>query len=175
MAGLSPPSVVLRATLDGRSVELEVPASGPVSVRDEGHTVAMDVVPLEEVGAGGRLLSIGDESGARWHATVLPIGDDLWVFVDGEVFQIDVEQAHHTPTRRRARADGGLTAPMPATVMRILVEPGNAVARGDTILLLEAMKMELPVRAPRDGRVAAIHCKPGELVQPGVTLVELAD
>jgi 3-methylcrotonyl-CoA carboxylase alpha subunit len=174
MAGVSTSSIVLRATLEGRSVEIEVPASGPVAVRDEGHAVTMDVVPLEAVGADGRLLSIGDDSGERWQATVVPVGDELWVFIDGEVFQIDVEQAQHTPTRRRARTEGGSSAPMPATVMRILVEPGQRVARGDTLLLLEAMKMELPVRAPEDGRVAAIHCKPGELVQPGVTLVEIS-
>jgi biotin carboxyl carrier protein len=39
--------------------------------------------------------------------------------------------------------------------------------------VLEAMKMELPVRAPRAGRISAIRCKPGELVQPGIALVEL--
>jgi urea carboxylase len=39
--------------------------------------------------------------------------------------------------------------------------------------MLEAMKMELPIKAPRDGRVTAVHCKPGELVQPGVPLLEL--
>ena len=39
--------------------------------------------------------------------------------------------------------------------------------------MLEAMKMELAVRAPRDGVVTAVHCRAGELVQPGVTLVEI--
>jgi len=40
-------------------------------------------------------------------------------------------------------------------------------------VLLEAMKMELPIRAPREGRVKALHCRPGELVQPGTALVDL--
>jgi 3-methylcrotonyl-CoA carboxylase alpha subunit len=40
--------------------------------------------------------------------------------------------------------------------------------------VLEAMKMELPIRAPREGIIAAVHCEPGELVQPGVALVDLA-
>jgi biotin carboxyl carrier protein len=48
------------------------------------------------------------------------------------------------------------------------------VKRGDTLLMLEAMKMELPVRAPRDGRVSALHCTAGQLVEPGVDLLELA-
>ena len=62
---------------------------------------------------------------------------------------------------------------MPATVRRILVEPGASVAKGDTLLVLEAMKMELPVRAPADGIVASVSCREGDLVQAGVTLVEL--
>jgi 3-methylcrotonyl-CoA carboxylase alpha subunit len=42
------------------------------------------------------------------------------------------------------------------------------------VIVLEAMKMELPVHAPRAGIVAAVHCTPGDLVQPGVALLELA-
>jgi 3-methylcrotonyl-CoA carboxylase alpha subunit len=62
---------------------------------------------------------------------------------------------------------------MPATVIRVLVAPGATVARGDTLVMLEAMKMELPIRAPRDGVVRAVHCQSGELVQPGVNLLDL--
>ena len=66
--------------------------------------------------------------------------------------------------------------PMPdiVTVVVVNVEPGSVVARGDVLVVLEAMKMELPVKAPRDGRVRAIHCRAGALVQPGSPLVELA-
>ena len=67
----------------------------------------------------------------------------------------------------------GLAAPMPATVTAVNVTPGQQVETGDVLVVLEAMKMELPIRAPRDGRVKAVACKPGELVQPGVPLVEL--
>jgi biotin carboxyl carrier protein len=62
---------------------------------------------------------------------------------------------------------------MPATVVMIKAEPGQQVAQGDVLLMLEAMKMELPIKAPRDGRITAINCRQGELVQPGVPLVEL--
>ena len=62
---------------------------------------------------------------------------------------------------------------MPATVVRVDAIPGAAVHRGDTLIVLEAMKMELPVRAPGDGTVKAVHCKPGDLVQPGVPLIEM--
>jgi biotin carboxyl carrier protein len=62
---------------------------------------------------------------------------------------------------------------MPATVLKVLVAPGSPVKKGDTVIVLEAMKMELPIRAPRSGRVTALHCAKGDLVQPGVNLLEI--
>ena len=103
-----------------------------------------------------------------------------WVFFDGRVFVIDLSGTRGggagTATVPRGYAhddEMALASPMPATVATILVNPGQQVARGDVLLLLEAMKMELPIRAPRDGRIAAVRCRPGQLVQPGVPLIEL--
>ena len=96
-----------------------------------------------------------------------------WVFLDGEVFRFDVDTA---ATRRRGGAHHGpLSAPMPATVIRIVAQPGATVKRGDTLMILEAMKMELPIRANADGTVTGVHCREGELVQPGTTLIEIDD
>ena len=67
-----------------------------------------------------------------------------------------------------------MTAPMPATVIRIHVKPGDAVKKGQILALLEAMKMELPLRAPADGIVAAVHCRDGELVPADAPLIDLA-
>jgi 3-methylcrotonyl-CoA carboxylase alpha subunit len=77
-------------------------------------------------------------------------------------------------TRRRSAAatGGALTAPMPATVIKVQVKEGDAVKKGDVVVVLEAMKMELPIRALGDATVAAIRCKEGELVQADATLVE---
>ena len=63
---------------------------------------------------------------------------------------------------------------MPATVAQSRSRLAMPVARGDTLVVLEAMKMELPVRAHADGTVTAVHCREGELVQPGRPLVELS-
>ena len=62
---------------------------------------------------------------------------------------------------------------MPATVRRIDVRAGDVVQKGQTLILLEAMKMELPVRAAGDGTVTSVNCREGDLVQPGTILVEL--
>jgi acetyl/propionyl-CoA carboxylase alpha subunit len=64
-------------------------------------------------------------------------------------------------------------APMPATVIKIDVKPGDAVKKGDVLVVLEAMKMELPLHAPADGTVAAVRCAAGDLVPAEAVLVEL--
>jgi 3-methylcrotonyl-CoA carboxylase alpha subunit len=98
---------------------------------------------------------------------------DTWVFLDGRTYLVSDSSRGST---RRARVDEhALTAPMPATVLAIHVTPGQTVQRNDVVMVLEAMKMELPIRAPQDGVVKAIGCDVGELVQPGATLLELDD
>ncbi len=96
--------------------------------------------------------------------------DGCWVFLDGHVFSV----SETGPARTKRRDDhSALAAPMPATVMTVTVQPGERVSKGDVLIVLEAMKMELPIKSPRDGAVKAIACRPGELVQPGVPLLEL--
>jgi 3-methylcrotonyl-CoA carboxylase alpha subunit len=71
-----------------------------------------------------------------------------------------------------AATAGRVVAPMPGTVMRILAQPGVALARGAPLIVLEAMKMEHTLRAPADGRITALKCAVGDFVQEGA---ELAD
>ena len=71
-----------------------------------------------------------------------------------------------------AAAASRIVAPMPGTVTRILAEPGVDLRRGAPLLVLEAMKMEHTLRAPADGRLKALKCAVGDVVQEGT---ELAD
>jgi acetyl/propionyl-CoA carboxylase alpha subunit len=107
---------------------------------------------------------------------------DRWIFWEGQVFHGEWGVAGRKsddvagPDKVRPAyklQPTSLTAPMPARVIRILVQPGAAVKKGDTLVMLEAMKMELPVRAPADGKVAAVHCRDGELVQADAVLIDL--
>lgn len=106
----------------------------------------------------------------QWTVAVAGPADNRWVWIDGRVLRLDPPS---TGRSRGRSASNELSAPMPATVISVMVEAGATVVRGDTLILLEAMKMELAIRAPRDGAVKAIHCQPGELVQPGVQLIAL--
>jgi 3-methylcrotonyl-CoA carboxylase alpha subunit len=62
---------------------------------------------------------------------------------------------------------------MPGRVIAVKVAPGDTVMKGDELLVVEAMKMENAVRAPREGRVKSVSAQVGDMVSPGVVLVEL--
>jgi len=84
----------------------------------------------------------------------------------------DVDSAAHA----RGPADGGsatVTAPMPGTVVRVEVEPGDTVGARQALVVLEAMKMEIPVHSPFEGAVKAVHVAVGDRVAGGALLVEL--
>ena len=124
----------------------------------------------------GRILILRDSRG-EYRVT---IGENGCVSIDGVTMTATVstrgEEIEVQPEGRRRRAavgHGSLSAPMPATVVRVEVSPGTAVRRGDTLVILEAMKMELPIRASSDGIVKVVHCKPGDLVQPGIALIDI--
>ncbi len=73
-------------------------------------------------------------------------------------------------------ASGGessVTAPMPGTVLRVEVAEGDVVQARAPLVILEAMKMEIPVGSPFDGTVRAVHVAPGDRVAGGALLVEL--
>lgn len=100
-------------------------------------------------------------------------GERTWVFIDGRTFVIEPESREASERVHATDDQVALSAPMPATVLAVEVALGQAVAAGDLLVLLEAMKMEVPIKAPRAGRVKSVACREGELVQPGVPLLEL--
>lgn len=142
-----------------------------VTIRPDGEIEVADAAyAVTRISSGIYRVTSGDR---RWTVAVAGPADARWVSVNGRVAVVDTTPA--ATARRRTRSGGhdSMAAPMPATVVKILVAPGATVAKGDTLLVLEAMKMELPIRAPRDGVVTSIACEAGQLVQPGVNLLEL--
>jgi biotin carboxyl carrier protein len=130
------------------------------------------VASVKHVGDGVYLVEV-DGRAERVYVAGPP--EDRWAFWNGRVFRGDFRDSAVPGRARLARpmARHALSAPMPATVIKVHVKPGDAVKKGDTVVLLEAMKMELPIRATGDAVVAAVHCREGELVQADAPLVEL--
>ncbi|HLE12387.1 MAG: hypothetical protein A2504_01265 [Bdellovibrionales bacterium RIFOXYD12_FULL_39_22] len=81
------------------------------------------------------------------------------------------------PTRTRKKSGeaehGGMLSPMPGKIFKILVKEGEAVAKNQPLLIMEAMKMEHTIKANGDGKISKIHFKEGEVINGGVNLIEL--
>lgn len=98
-------------------------------------------------------------------------GDRRQLWVNGHTFT-------YRRVRRQAHAasghdTGSLSATIPAVVSEVLVNVGDTVIAGDKLILLESMKMVIPIQAPYDGTVTSINCAAGDAVQPNVPLVAL--
>ncbi len=135
--------------------------------------------------------------GDHWYT--VEVGDlsqsPVQVTVDGETFEVDVEAEVGPAPPRRGRPSGGLSvpdaptaapagsaapvdddilrSPMPGRVMSVLVRPGDAVAAGDEVCVVEAMKMEQSILAHRDGVVKTVFVQPLDSVNANDPLVEL--
>jgi acetyl/propionyl-CoA carboxylase alpha subunit len=138
-----------------------------VSIARDGR-IRVDGIEVDASPRPDGAVRLGESGLAAW---VVASGDARWVFLDGRTYVFEVQKGR--TARRQTGHHESLTAPMPATVRRIHVAVGDRVKRGDTLIVLEAMKMELPVKAATDGIVALINCRESELVQPGTTLIEL--
>jgi 3-methylcrotonyl-CoA carboxylase alpha subunit len=151
-------------------------------VRHHGATHVVEVLGAGEVRVDGQVLRVEGlgsdrclvtrEDGTRTVVARAGTGSSPWLFAGGHAWPVEVATGGARP--RSSAAGGDMMAPMPATVVAIAAAPGTRVQAGDAVVVLEAMKMELVVRAPRAGEVAAVHCRVGELVRPGTRLAELA-
>ena len=139
-----------------------------VTILDDGR-VRVDDVEVAVKANGDGSLRVGSPGRTGWSVAS---GNTRWVFLDGHLYEFEVQQAGRG-RRRTGSHHGSLAAPMPATVRRINVKVGDRVERGATLLILEAMKMELPIKSQAAGIIEAINCQEGDLVQPGAALIEI--
>lgn len=160
-------------TVAGRTWLVEV-VGGRVVVDGtawEAHAAGIPETPLVHLLLGG----------ASWTVAAQALeGPGCWVLgLAGERYEVVVMDERtkeiQALTRGRAVGDGGavLKAPMPGLIVRVAVSPGQLVAAGDGLVVIEAMKMENELRATRAARVATVHVQPGQAVEKGVELVTL--
>lgn len=106
---------------------------------------------------------------------VLVANDGQWRYVafDANVFMLEKTDASKKLRRNLGAGENTLTAAMHGQVIKVLIGEGDTVVRGQPLVLLEAMKMELRIAAPHDGHVVKLLCNEGQVVERGQVLVEL--
>lgn len=159
------------ATRNG--LRLGLPARSSVYLHSDGQAQAVAVegnAPSAWQLAGEQLCH--DHDGLRRRYLAVRRDDVLYLHWQGELRTL----RQHDPIAAAEAGPGhhgGLAAPMNGSIVRVLVKPGQAVAAGTTLVVLEAMKMEHSIRAVEDGTVKALFCQEGELVSEGRVLVEM--
>jgi acetyl/propionyl-CoA carboxylase alpha subunit len=154
----------------------------------DGEEYTLDVTPLAEgyqVQFGERMASVHFARGADGQLTFILDGRKVeahistdgvrrWVSFGGKTLVFE-----KTSGQRRGGASGyssgRLTAPMPGQVRTVNVAVGDAVMKGQTLLVLEAMKMEIRIQAPSDGVVERLAVEQGETVEREQVLIEIND
>jgi biotin carboxyl carrier protein len=140
-----------------------------VTVGGQSYTVRVDEILPDRI-------SFSVEGRARC-ASVIADGSRRWVALDGLDGHVFLLTPASESTRHRASTHAGgeaLAAAMPGQIVKVLVTQGEVVKRGQALVVLEAMKMELRVTAPDDGQVARVLCEPGQVVERGQVLLELS-
>ncbi len=106
----------------------------------------------------------------RFSAACMQVKQDIYVFLSGKQYVFHYQDPL-TAKSDDEGAEGNLSAPMPGTVVKVLVNKGDTVKQGDALLILEAMKMEHTIDAPNDGVVMDIYFAAGDLVSEGNELI----
>ena len=134
----------------------------------------VDFTPLGD----GQVVLIVD--GHSRSAVVEPDGPGRYrVTIGGRTVAVRVKDEQELMLERLGMHEGGETAerevraPMPGLVLSVLVEPGQQIAAGDGLLVLEAMKMENELRAPAEGVVQTVHVEAGDAVGKNALLIEM--
>jgi len=99
------------------------------------------------------------------------VGDDWWIHLDGHIHVISIDEKGAGGSAN----DGGMAAPMPGKILEIMCSVGDEVESGDTLIVMEAMKMEHRIVANSPGSITAIHHEVGEQVDAGATLIDIEE
>lgn len=137
-----------------------------VAINDVSRTIAVRAVDGNHVHArvDGRAVNL----------FVASTPGGTWVWAEGRPRLVeDADKAERRKSRGPLDQPAAVTPPTPATVMRIMVEVGQVVERGQACVVVSAMKMELTLAAPYAGMVTAVQTEAGAKVMPGEILVDI--
>jgi biotin carboxyl carrier protein len=147
---------------------LDISSNGRLfTVTLDDRTIEAEILHSEN----GRLDLLLD--GKRVTAYVSSDNARRWVTVNGQTFVLTKTSGERRGGQAHHHAAGELTAPMPGQVRALNVAEGESVTKGQTLLVLEAMKMEIRVQAPHDGIVKKIFVKQGQVIDREQILIEI--
>jgi 3-methylcrotonyl-CoA carboxylase alpha subunit len=136
-----------------------------------GRGVGQRVVGVESAGVGAmRLIVDGRSIGVQAFVD----GRHVHIWSQGDDADFEVAEPEGAEPVDTALV-GALSTPLPGTVVAVEVKAGDTVIAGQSLIVVEAMKMEHTIRAPRAGTIVAIRCRVGERVSEGIPLVELSE
>jgi biotin carboxyl carrier protein len=158
----------MKITFDNTTLELTPKGKGYVVTLDD-KTVSVEILRTE----GGKLDLLID--GERVTAYVSSDNTKRWVTVNGRTFVLTKQSGARKTASGHHHAAGKLTAPMPGQIRAVNVSEGDSVTKGQTLLVLEAMKMEIRIQAPMDGMVSKLLVKQGQTVEREQALVEIGN
>ena len=102
------------------------------------------------------------------------VGPELHLWLDGALYVFQRAETRRRGSAATPEAAGDVLAPMPGAVLDVLVGEGDRVERNQTVVIMGSMKMELAITAPRSGVVRRVSVQPGQQVERGMRLLELA-
>lgn len=148
------------------SVNLEAQPDGSyiASIGERQYVVQAEAV------ADGWLLQ---QSGQRARVYTAALNNERFIHVEGQAYTLTVPDARSSRRRQAGSGADALTAKMPGQVLDVRVAEGDSVEKGQTLVIMEAMKMEIRVAAPTDGRIRRIHVAIGDVVDREQLLVEM--
>jgi 3-methylcrotonyl-CoA carboxylase alpha subunit len=157
----------MKITLDAQTLDLNP------SGRGYNASLGDRLVPVEVIRAGdGELRLVVDGRPVR--ALISAEGARRWVTIGGQTWLL-TKSAGPGAACHAGHASGELLSPMPGQVRAVQVTIGQSVTKGQTLLVVEAMKMEIRVVAPRDGLVKSLKVKQGQTVERDQLLVEIVE
>jgi biotin carboxyl carrier protein len=133
----------------------------------DGQTISVEILRAEN----GQLDLLID--GRPVSAAVSPDGAKRWVTVNGRTLVLTKSSGGPKSSGHGDRSSNELAAPMPGQVRAVQVAEGDSVIKGQTLVIVEAMKMEIKVAAPRDGKIKSLKVQQGQTVERDQILVEI--
>jgi 3-methylcrotonyl-CoA carboxylase alpha subunit len=141
------------------------------TVNVRGHLFDCFILTDEAIGTNSYQFEL-IVNNQRYGAKIFRNGTKLELIIQGEYCTLEVLKENSQHLNHECDEAQQLHAPMPGTIVALWVKPGQQVAKGDKLLVIEAMKMEQTIYAPREGTIKQCHYKVGDLIEEGAELIE---